>query len=583
MLMISNISSSMKLILQAALIAMLVLSCDGPTLFPDKYVESTSGSITRREFPAEVLSRKAVAYSGYRAGQSPSTQVYPSEAQIKQDLELLIANGFGWIRLYDVSTHGERAIKVIHDHNLDLKVLLGVWISGPAATDDSANWEQINKAVELANNYRDCVVALSVGNETMVDWSFLKVPPLEMKNYITAVRSRVSQPVGTNDNFEPFTFVNELGAPYANASELAEVAAAVDFLALHTYALADPFYSEPYDIFTWDWRQEAVAEGTARAVAMMDAALAYAKKNIRDARSALTARGIEVPIFIGETGWTDTGKFLDNGANPVNQKMYYDRLQDWVYGAGKDADSPLGVFYFEAFDEPWKGDDDNWGLFTVDRAPKYVLSGTGYTMDDAFWYKTSTAVSSSTYWLYGNGAPTADVTLRSVWTGWKWSAWENGVTASAAPVANGNEEGTGEAVRITPSTLSWGWGMAMAATQGVDNNARENLSLFSGGHLRFNIKSAYPGVIEIGFRGTKDVYISVNPAANSFGYANDNQWHEVAIPVASLLALSGITPGELAVVADTFVIANRYGITGNTPASGGTSPFFIDRVRWTRD
>jgi hypothetical protein len=38
------------------------------------------------------------------------------------------------------------------------------------------------------------------------------------------------------------------------------------------------------------------------------------------------------------------------------------------------------VFFFEAFDEPWKGDPDSplgaekhWGLFNVDRTPKQVL------------------------------------------------------------------------------------------------------------------------------------------------------------------------------------------------------------------
>jgi hypothetical protein len=40
------------------------------------------------------------------------------------------------------------------------------------------------------------------------------------------------------------------------------------------------------------------------------------------------------------------------------------------------------VFFFEAFDEPWKGDPNNpagaekhWGLFSVDRTPKKVMQG----------------------------------------------------------------------------------------------------------------------------------------------------------------------------------------------------------------
>jgi exo-beta-1,3-glucanase (GH17 family) len=41
------------------------------------------------------------------------------------------------------------------------------------------------------------------------------------------------------------------------------------------------------------------------------------------------------------------------------------------------------VFFFEAFDEPWKGDQNNatgaekhWGLFRVDRTPKLVMEQT---------------------------------------------------------------------------------------------------------------------------------------------------------------------------------------------------------------
>jgi exo-beta-1,3-glucanase (GH17 family) len=40
----------------------------------------------------------------------------------------------------------------------------------------------------------------------------------------------------------------------------------------------------------------------------------------------------------------------------------------------------ITTFFFEAFDEPWKGDPNNmqgaekhWGLFSVDRKPKLVM------------------------------------------------------------------------------------------------------------------------------------------------------------------------------------------------------------------
>ena len=53
----------------------------------------------------------------------------------------------------------------------------------------------------------------------------------------------------------------------------------------------------------------------------------------------------------------------------------------------KARDSNITVFFFEAFDEPWKGNPDNplgaekhWGLFNVDRTPKEVM---GRGSDDA--------------------------------------------------------------------------------------------------------------------------------------------------------------------------------------------------------
>jgi hypothetical protein len=76
--------------------------------------------------------------------------------------------------------------------------------------------------------------------------------------------------------------------------------------------------------------------------------------------------------------------------------MFYDAFTKWVYGDAKDANSPRTAFYFEAFDEPWKNEDDNWGLFDVNRKAKYVLwsafpdlkpaDAPSYTEQDAVYY-----------------------------------------------------------------------------------------------------------------------------------------------------------------------------------------------------
>jgi hypothetical protein len=106
--------------------------------------------------------------------------------------------------------------------------------------------------------------------------------------------------------------------------------------------------------------------------------MVYTKACVRNVRTALATHGLDRTIILGEAGWKSTNtKTADNDANfrahPVNQKMLYDALTSWVYGADKDASSPRTAFYFEAFDEPWKTEDDGWGLFDVDRKAKYVL------------------------------------------------------------------------------------------------------------------------------------------------------------------------------------------------------------------
>ena len=63
----------------------------------------------------------------------------------------------------------------------------------------------------------------------------------------------------------------------------------------------------------------------------------------------------------------------------MNQKWYVDLLygnpdgyESWQGSAG----GPPMIFYFEAFDEQWKGIDDGWGLWNIDRQARYALCGT---------------------------------------------------------------------------------------------------------------------------------------------------------------------------------------------------------------
>jgi exo-beta-1,3-glucanase (GH17 family) len=337
-----------------------------------------------------VLARRAVCYSGYRRGEAPNPNslVYPTADEIKQDLDLLVRGHFTFLRLFDASQHAATVLQVITDNQLDIKVQLGVWIAGGKDTSDAANQDQISKAAALATTYPNIVVAVSVGNETLDSWSSIRTPAADLVSYIGQVRGLVPQPVTTDDMYPPFEFTG-------GYDDVLLVAQAVDYLSIHDYAALDADFSG------WDYQQLQVAPGPERAQAMMQAAIAYTKLNIVNVRQAMTAKGLDLPILIGEAGWRSRNanpaavaeKYY---SHPVNQKLFFDGLTSWVYGATKDADSPKAAFYFEAFDEPWKTTDDGWGLFDEHRVPNYVewsafpdlkpADAPAYTDSDALYY-----------------------------------------------------------------------------------------------------------------------------------------------------------------------------------------------------
>jgi exo-beta-1,3-glucanase (GH17 family) len=340
-----------------------------------------------RPLDPAVWGRKAVSYSGFRAGQSPETGVLPSREEIRQDLTLLRDAGFGLIRVYGSGGHGRDVVETIAKTGLDIRVQLGAYLGGSRSDKGDTNRAEIEAAIELANAHPDVVAAVSVGNETLVSWSFVPVPPADMIAYVREVRSRVKQPVTVNDNW----------APYAAAAgtELARVWGQIDYASVHTYAYWDAGFN------LWDFRQLDVPEER-RARAMMDAAAAYARANFAAVRAALDAAGRRIPIVIGETGWQDlptafvaeapVKDFAAHEAHPVNQAWYFADMLAWAYGKNSDDrgdgfSRPAAMFYFSAFDEPWKKADDHWGLWDAARQPKLVLRPDAASAGAAVFYR----------------------------------------------------------------------------------------------------------------------------------------------------------------------------------------------------
>jgi exo-beta-1,3-glucanase (GH17 family) len=341
---------------------------------------------TLRPLPAVYTTGKAINYGPYRDG-GPSAGEVPSDANILQDLGLLNSAGFNLIRLFGGDPVHDKILKLAAANYPALKFQVGLTLQGlatPAActgTDavNAYNSGEIGAAIAFANTYPN-VVAVSVGNETSFYSRYMPVTCLA--NYITTVRSQVKQPVTADDDYTLYA-----GLTAGGGDRIAErpdaILTLIDFVSIHIYPFSNPAL--------WDSLQTGTPAGPARAAAMMNASLAWTKSQYQAVANYLyrgnsgstTSIGASLPIVIGEAGWkalqTDPASpFEKYAGNPVNAKWYYDLLYGragaypaWAGSAG----GPVNVFYFEAFDEPWKGADNGWGLWDVNRTARYGLCG----------------------------------------------------------------------------------------------------------------------------------------------------------------------------------------------------------------
>ena len=141
--------------------------------------------------------QKAVCYSGFRHGQHPDRgdgAVNPSDKEVLEDLQILSRHGnFSLIRLYDSRENSEAVLRLIQDHKIKMKVVLGAWLDAEVSNPNCPwlkqslpqpvldanklkNAKEIESAIRLANQYSNIVVAVAVGNEALVDWNDHMVP-----------------------------------------------------------------------------------------------------------------------------------------------------------------------------------------------------------------------------------------------------------------------------------------------------------------------------------------------------------------------------------------------------------------------
>lgn len=290
-----------------------------------------------------------ICYSGFRDGQYPGGS-YPTYDQVHEDL-LIMQPRWKYLRMYDVDEHATTTLDVIRNEKLDFKLLLGAYIEGEMnnfncpwgggvftekqiESNMALNKRKIKRLIALALEYPEIVFSLSVGNEACVEWTDHYVHEDKVLTYVQEVRNAVDQPVTFCENYVPW--LHKLG----------KVAEAVDFISVHTYPV-------------WEYKH-------------INEAIDYTRQNYY----AVAQKYPHKPVVITEAGWAtqSNGRGIDpEYVNETYQKMYFEKLMAWV---GKEG---ILTFFFEAFDESWKGSQEplepekHWGLFKKDRTPKLAM------------------------------------------------------------------------------------------------------------------------------------------------------------------------------------------------------------------
>jgi len=261
------------------------------------------------------------SFSPFRAGQSPSKQIFPSIEEIDSDLAVL-AGKVHAIRSYTVEDNLAEIPRLAAARGLN--VVLGAWL----ANDPKANDEQLSKMIKVYRENHRNIVRVIVGNEVL-----LRADQTvdQMIKYLDTAKKSIWAPISTAE-------------PWHVWLENPKLVEHVDFIAVHLL---------PY------W------EGIP-----IDEAIDYCVMRYNELQKAYPDK----PIVISEIGWPSGGRIRQGAvASPTNQAKFLRRFLDVA------EKNHYTYYIMEAFDQIWKKDLEGeagslWGVYNDLRQPKFEFT-----------------------------------------------------------------------------------------------------------------------------------------------------------------------------------------------------------------
>ena len=262
-----------------------------------------------------------VSFAPYRAGQGPLDKIYPTEAEIREDLRH-VSPHTGSVRTYSSLDGMEQIPRLASEFGLT--VTAGAWLDG-----DRAKNEREIKGLLASARANPNVTRVVVGNEVMLRGDLTR---RQLAGYLRRVRAQLAVPVGTAE-------------PWHVWIKHPELARDVDFIAVHLL---------PY------W------EGIAA-----DDAIGFVTDRLAEVKKKFPGK----PVIIGEVGWPSNGRIRRGSVPSLATEATF--LREFLNLAKRNQ---IDYFVMEAFDQPWKipvegGVGAYWGIWDEARNAKFAWSG----------------------------------------------------------------------------------------------------------------------------------------------------------------------------------------------------------------